>query len=165
VDFDGIFERVYPQLFRYLHRLTGSEDVAEDVAQESFVRLLSRSMPEEDAKRWLFRVATNLVRDNARATRTRQRLTAEVPGISRMGPLPDEEVERNEAILAVRAALAILTERDRTMLLMREEGFRYEEIAAVIGVSATSVGTLLVRATKRFMAVYRGEETIDAPHG
>jgi DNA-directed RNA polymerase specialized sigma24 family protein len=51
------------------------------------------------------------------------------------------------------------------MLLMREGGFRYEEIAEVAGVATTSVGTLLARATKRFMAVYQGEETIDAPHG
>jgi RNA polymerase sigma-70 factor, ECF subfamily len=164
VDFDGIFERVYPQLFRFIHRLTGDVDAAEDVAQESFVRLLSRPMPEEDAKRWLFRVATNLVRDRVRATNTRQRLTTKVPGISSMGPPQDERVEREETIVAVRSALDSLTERDRKLLLMREEGFRYEEIAESVGVSATSVGTLLARATKRFIAVYRGEETVDA-HG
>jgi RNA polymerase sigma-70 factor, ECF subfamily len=165
VDFEATFQRVYPQLFRYLHRLTGSEDLAEDVAQESFVRLLSRPMPEEDARRWLFRVATNLVRDAGRAARTRERLAPGVPGISSVGPLPDEELERAETIRTVRAALDALSERDRTMLLMREEGFRYEEIAEVAGVATTSVGTLLARATKRFMAVYQGEETIDAPHG
>jgi RNA polymerase sigma-70 factor, ECF subfamily len=164
VEFDGIFERVYPQLFRFVHRLTGDVDAAEDVAQESFVRLLSRPMPEEDAKRWLFRVATNLVRDGVRAANTRQRLTARVPGVSSLGPPQDERVERDERIAAVRSALDALSERDKRLLLMREEGFRYDEIAEAIGVAPTSVGTLLARATKRFTAVYRGEETVDA-HG
>jgi DNA-directed RNA polymerase specialized sigma24 family protein len=40
VDFDSVFEELYPSLFRYLHRLTGDGDVAEDIAQEAFVRLL-----------------------------------------------------------------------------------------------------------------------------
>lgn len=164
MDFDGIFDRVYPQLFRFVHRLTGDVDAAEDVAQESFVRLLSRPMPEEDAKRWLFRVATNLVRDGVRSTNTRQRLTAKVPGVSSLGPPQDERVERAERIAAVRSALDSLSERDRRLLLMREEGFRYDEIAEAVGVAPASVGTLLARATKRFTAVYRGEETADA-HG
>lgn len=70
---------------------------------------------------------------------------------------PDEATERSLRIAAVRAALAQIGPRDREILLMREEGFRYAEIAEVVGVAPGSVGTLLARALRRFAAAY-GEE-------
>ncbi|MBA2571771.1 MAG: sigma-70 family RNA polymerase sigma factor [Gemmatimonadetes bacterium] len=161
MNFDAVFDRVYPQLFRYLHRLTGSPDAAADVAQESFVRLLSRPMPEDEARRWLFTVAINLVRDGARTARTRERLLSAEPVGARAWAQPDELVERAERIDSVRAALEQIPERDRMILLMREEGFRYEEIARAVGVAPGSVGTLLARATRRFVQVYSGEKTGD----
>ena len=51
-----------------------------------------------------------------------------------------------------------LSERDRQILLMREEGFRYEEIAKSIDVAPGSVGTLIARALKRFASAYRTGE-------
>ncbi|HLL82211.1 MAG TPA: sigma factor, partial [Longimicrobium sp.] len=65
-DYDALFRRVYPSLFRYLHRLTGDTDAADDMAQEAFVRLLGRKLPEDEARLWLFTVATNLFRDRTR---------------------------------------------------------------------------------------------------
>jgi RNA polymerase sigma-70 factor (ECF subfamily) len=50
-----------------------------------------------------------------------------------------------------------LPERDRQLLLMREEGFKYEEIAQVVGVAPASVGTLIARALKRFVEAYNQE--------
>jgi RNA polymerase sigma factor (sigma-70 family) len=61
-------------------------------------------------------------------------------------------------VTAVRAALQQLSERDRQLLMMREEGFRYQEIAEAVGVSPTSVGTLIARAVKRFAEVYSPPE-------
>jgi RNA polymerase sigma-70 factor, ECF subfamily len=156
VDFDAMYRRLHPSIFRYLERLTGDVDVAEDVAQEAFVRLLSRPDLEEDAARlWLFTVATNLVRDRGRATTRRARLLTATPVEISRPSLPDEDLERKERIEKVRAALDVISDRDRQMLLMREEGFRYEEIADAVGVAPGSVGTLMARALKRFVAVYR----------
>ena len=63
---------------------------------------------------------------------------------------PDLSLERQETRERVRSALDTLAERDREMLLMRYSGFSYREIADVIGLAATSIGTLLSRAEKRF---------------
>lgn len=153
-DYDALFREVYPDLYRYVHRLTGDTDAAEDIAQESFVRLLGREMPEREARLWLFTVATNLFRDRTRTSRRRERLLTATPWKPAALPRPDEELERDQKVSGVRDALEKLPERDRQMLLMREEGFKYEEIARVAAVAPGSVGTLLARATRRFLAVY-----------
>lgn len=163
MDFEAQFEKLYPSLFRYLHRLTGDADTAEDIAQEAFVRLLKQPLPENEIRPWLFTVAMNLVRDHARKTERRSRLLMAAPALVTPMALPDEGVERAQRVERVRSVLDKLPERDRQLLLMREEGFKYEEIAAVVGVAPASVGTLIARALKRFSDAYQGREARDAP--
>lgn len=163
MDFDALFHRLYPSLFRYLHRLTGEADAAEDIAQEAFVRLLTQNLPEGEARPWLFAVATNLVRDRARKHERRQRLLQAEPVLPTAPARPDEAVERSEDIARVRDALARIAPRDRQLLLMREEGFTYEEMARAIGVAPSSVGTLIARALKRFAGAYAQEAGHDTP--
>lgn len=154
MDFEATFERHHPPLFRYLHRLTGDADVAADIAQESFVRLLEHRVPEDGVRSWLFTVATNLVRDGARTRARRRQLLDRTPEWERP-PRPDEEMDRAGRIRSVRRALNELSSRDREMLLLREEGFRYAEIATLVGVAPGSVGKLLARALERFDSAYR----------
>jgi RNA polymerase sigma-70 factor (ECF subfamily) len=163
VDYEVLFARLYPSLQRYLLRLTGDADVADDLAQEAFVRLLRQPIREDEVRPWLFTVAMNLVRDRARKTERRHRLLSTGPELVTRAPLPDEDAERGERVLRVRGVLDQLPERDRQLLLMREEGFRYEEIATVVGVAPASVGTLIARALRRFAALYASTEVIDEP--
>lgn len=158
MDHERLFRLGYPPLFRYLHRLTGDADVADDVAQEAFVRLTHQEMAEHDVRPWLFTVATNLVRDRARKAQRHHRLEPQVPRPQPV-PLPDAVTEQNETVAAVRRVLDLLPERDRTMLLMREEGFQYDEIARSVGVAPTSVGTLLARAGRRFAEAFQAAPT------
>lgn len=153
LNYDRLFERHYGALFRYLHRLTGDADAAEDAVQEAFVRLTEHALPEDEVRPWLFTVGINLVRDSARKADRHRRLQSHVP-VAR-GPLPpDASAARAERIAMVRRVLGELSERDRRMLLMREEGFRYSEIAQAVEVAPTSVGTLLARAARRFADTY-----------
>jgi RNA polymerase sigma factor (sigma-70 family) len=163
VDFEAVFDGVYPALFRYCHRLLGDADAADDVAQEAFVRYLDREIAGDPrgTRVWLFKVATHLIRDRARATENRRRLLTQNPVLPSSGPLPDVETERQETIQAVREALHVLEPRDRQMLLMRQEGFSYRELADTVGVAHTSVGTLLARAQRRFVEEYQHTQIID----
>lgn len=165
MDYDALFKRLHPSLFRYLHRLTGDADVAEDVAQEAFVRLLRQRLSEAEVRPWLFTVAMNLVRDGARKTERRNRLLTTAPALVTAIRMPDENIEQAERVEAVRHVLNQMSERDRQLLLMREEGFRYDEIAAVVGVAPASVGTLIARALRRFVTLYGTREIIDDPRG
>jgi RNA polymerase sigma-70 factor, ECF subfamily len=63
----------------------------------------------------------------------------------------------------VRTVLERIPERDRQLLLMREEGFKYDEIARVIGVAPASVGTLIARALRKFVAEFDTRESTDDP--
>jgi RNA polymerase sigma-70 factor, ECF subfamily len=158
-DFNAAYERLQPSLWRYVHRLVGDGDVADDIVQESFVRLLGRADLQGDSIRlWVFTVATNLVRDRGRTTARRRRLLEATPVRPEPPPRASERVERADRIRAVRESLNELSERDRQLLLMREEGFSYQEIAAAVGVAPGSVGTLIARAIKRFTAVYEPME-------
>jgi RNA polymerase sigma factor (sigma-70 family) len=161
VEFDALYDEVFPALYRYCHRLTGDADVAEDVAQEAFVRMLERAVAGDlpALRVWLFKAATNAIRDRWRVSSNRERLLAIHPVTPSAAPDPERELERARKVAAVRGALDTLDARDRELLLMREEGFSYREIADAVGVSATSVGTLLVRAQKRFTDAWheRGE--------
>jgi len=176
VDFDRLFDDVYPGLVRYCHRMTADPDLAEDAAQEAFVRFLDRRPRGEAAglRAWLFKVATHLLRDRARVETNRARLREHHPaevgvggpggsggagGTGGSGEDALEALERRERIEAVRDVLASLEERDRTLLLLREEGFSYRELADSTGVQASSVGTLLARARRRFETELRERGT------
>lgn len=159
VDFNALFDSVYPALFRYCNRMLGDPDQAEDLAQEAFFRLLDRGAEGTDAglRSWLFRVATNLARDRSRTRETRRRILSGFPPPEPISG-PDTNLDREEEIQRVRQALEVLSDRDKEMLLLRQEGFTYKEIADLTGVSHRSVGTILARAFKRFAAELSNEE-------
>lgn len=149
-----LFEREYPTLVRFLYRQLGDQDQAEDLAQEAFVRLLGQR--PRNPRAWLFTVALNLARDamrgEARRTRQFQLLAGEQGG--EVTPSAEGSVVREEERNMVRQVLSALSERDRTLLLLWEEGVPYRQIAEVIGVAASSIGPLLVRAQRRFLKNY-----------
>ena len=160
MDFDATFEAHYAELVRYCHRLTGDGDQAEDMAQESFVRLFDHGVegPSAGVRAWLFKTATNLVRDRFRVDRNRARLLEENPMEGDGPDTPEHHLERREAQERARAALDALPSRDREILLMRYSGFSYKEIATAVDVATTSVGTLLARAERRFAEACAGGE-------
>lgn len=161
VDVQDAFRLHYPALYRFSLRFTGDSDAAEDLAQEAFVRLLDRDLPDGEIRPWLFVVAGNLARDRARKQKRRRRLLEEHPPSPNVPELPERAAERAERIEIVRGVLATLSDRDRTILLMREEGLRYSEIAEAIGVKQTSVGALIARALRRFSAAWAAQDGTD----
>lgn len=168
VDFDRLFNEVYPALHRYCQRLTGDADAGEDAAQEAFVRFVRHDIeaPPPAARVWLFRTATHLIRDRFRVRENRRRLLEANPVAPAAAPDPGREVERDETVATVRRVLDSIPARDRQLLLMREEGFSYKEMAGAVGVKPGSVGTLLARAQDRFTtALDRDDPEVPAEHG
>lgn len=160
--FHTLFEGQFPSLFRYLHRLTGDADLAEDLTQEVFVKLYQRGSMPDDSRGWMGAVANNLLRDTKRTGKRRLRLLASQAAELTLGspsPAPDEKLLADERRETVRGALEKLSERDRRMLLLSREGYSYREIAHAVEVSESSVGTLLIRATSAFLAAFTRMES------
>jgi RNA polymerase sigma-70 factor, ECF subfamily len=157
VDLTQLYREYYASLVRMVYRRTGDRDRAEDIAQETFSRAVTA--PPDNPRPWLFAVALNLIREDGRRFvrqgRRLQLLKAESPETA---PMPDSEFDRAERSAAVRAALDQLTERDREALLLKAEGFDYDEIAATLGLAKGAIGTTLARARRRLVEAYRAGE-------
>src|SRR5213595_2739658 len=123
-DVERLFRTYNAALVRYLTRRLGDRDWAEEVAQETFLRALKQETIVSE-RAWLFAVATNLVRDEARKQARRRHRLELLREQARAEDIVDPEpltIERAEEMAAARKALDALGERDRAALLMREEG-------------------------------------------
>ena len=154
--FRELFDRYYPVICRQLTCLLGSRAAAEDVAQETFIKLY-QSPPREPSNLggWLSRVAANLAYNHLRSEKSRRRreFGAGRPLAGREAG-PEEELLRGEEVTLTRQVLEFLPERDRACLLLKFSGMNYAEIARVAGIRENSVGTVLARARARFKREY-----------
>lgn len=166
-DWGDVYRTVFPDLVRFLHRKVWDVDQARDLAQEAFVRAL-RHEPRRP-RAWLFQVASNLARDEARTVVRRKRhlalLKGEADVAQELAPDPAETLEDQERAQRVRDALASLGEKDREALLLWEGGLSYPEIARQTGLAVGSVGTTLARARRRLAEAYRIQEQADVARG
>src|SRR3954469_2925985 len=120
-DIDRLFREYHQPLVRYLTRRLGDRDWAEEVAQETFVRAVRQETIVSE-RAWLFAVATNLVRDEARKDARRRRRLELLREQARVDEVVDPEplaIERAEEAALARKALDMLVDRDREALLMR----------------------------------------------
>jgi RNA polymerase sigma-70 factor (ECF subfamily) len=156
-SFTELFHAHHARLFRYLHRLSGERDLAADVAQEAFVRLYQRGELPDAPQAWLISVAMNLFR-NEKTTRSRRaRLLGPVRvelTLADPPPSPEQSAASRDSRAGVRAALDRLAERERALLLLQAEGYRYRDIALALELNEASVGVLLARARRAFREAY-----------
>ena len=143
-DAFGVFyDRTARSLWAYLLRVSSDRDSAEDLLQESYCRMLSANLPameEAECKSYLFRIATNLLRDRWRRGQVANRLTA-----------PTESYEENvESRTDLRRAFDQLKPRERQLLwLAYVEGYSHEDIGGITGLRVSSIRLLLFRARKK----------------
>ena len=140
-----LFERHHLALFRYVYRQTRRREIAEDVVQEVFLRVVRTLDTYHESGReiaWLFTITRRLLMDRTRALDrhpTEQLVEAE-PYVS----------GHQESTVAIAEALARVPEADREVFLLKEVGgLTYEEIAAVCEVSVDSVRSRIYRARMR----------------
>ena len=163
VDWTEVYRSTFPDLVRFLHRKVWDVERAQDLAQEAFVRAL-RHEPKQP-RAWLFQVASNLARDEARTAIRRKRhltlLKSETEDRQKSAPDPAKELLECERMAHVREALDSLSERDREVLLLWDAGQSYSEIARQAELAVGAVGTTLARARRRLADAFSQEEQID----
>jgi RNA polymerase sigma-70 factor (ECF subfamily) len=160
IDWNDLYRTTFPELVRFLHRKVWDEERARDLAQEAFVRALQHEPSKPRA--WLFQVAANLAKDEARTVIRRKKhlvllkTEAEVRESSLKGP--DSHLDEQERWAAVRETLEMLSEKDREALLLWDAGQSYTEIARQLDLAVGAVGTTLSRARRRLAEAYNERE-------
>jgi RNA polymerase sigma-70 factor (ECF subfamily) len=163
IDWNDLYRTTFPDLVRFLHRKVWDAERARDLAQEAFVRALQHEPKRPRA--WLFQVAANLARDEARMVLRRRKhlvlLKTEVAVREEADQDPVSELDEQERWASVREALDALSDRDREALLLWDAGQSYTEIANQLGLAVGAVGTTLARARKRLAQAYKEREEAD----
>ena len=135
--FGDLIARHKNGVVNYMTHMTRDRDVAEDLAQEAFLRLYQKSSYYKESGRlvpYLLRIATNLLRSQQRRSKRWRELVGLVDSNSRRSePTPQKEALSNEATEQVGIALSQLPPRYRAPLVLREiEGLSYREIATAL---------------------------------
>jgi RNA polymerase sigma-70 factor (ECF subfamily) len=159
--FRAFYDRTARALWGYLARVTGDAQLADDLLQEAYYRLLRARgtyQTESHRRNYLYRIATNLVRDGYRRSAHVQL----IPIDDGAGPAQDGDVAaRAERRTDLQRAMAHLKPRERQILwLAYAQGSSHREIADSIGVKAASVKLLLFRARHKLAALLRGAPAV-----
>lgn len=165
---DGLIERYHYRLFRYLHCLTGSRETAEDLFQETWIRVLERGRQYDGKSRfeaWLFAIARHLVIDLQRRRQPRSldvldgESDGQPPGIVQGQPSALEYVARRETSDRVGAAMGGLPASYREVLVLRfQEEMALEEIAEVVSAPLSTVKSRLYRGLEAMRQSLTGGE-------
>lgn len=161
--FRAFYDRTARPLWSYLSRMTGESQAADDLLQETYYRFLrARVGWENEAHRraYLFRIATNLVRDRHRRARFGVLVSLPDPErdlrVAAAGDLAESTLQRTD----LRRAMSRLRPRERALLwLAYAQGHAHTEIADVLGVKTASVKLLLFRARRKLAGLLRRAET------
>ncbi len=157
-----LFEAHSARIYNYVAKLIGDRDEAEDVLQEAFVRASAKlgRGTEERARRWLYRVATNLAIDRLRRRRFRMISMDSGPGEARLTDLVESRSAGPEAALEgaeMRESLAaavegLPTEQRQVIVLRHMSGLSFKEISKVTGWPLGTVLSRMHRALERLKA-------------
>ncbi len=158
--FEEFVHRYERLILNYLWRMTGEEQSARDLTQETFLRAwqhFSKITNYDNPRAWLLRVATNL------ALTLRTRRHAPVGGAILLddtnAPSASDPARRVVESEMVRLALQALSPRARALLVLRElYGQTIDDIAGILGMSRDAVKTALCRAREQFRMIYEREE-------
>jgi RNA polymerase sigma-70 factor (ECF subfamily) len=167
-DREAFIERLsqsYRQpLIAYFQRRVGARDEAEDLTQEVFLRLVRRRDVEsiDNPEAFVFRTAINLLRDRSRRVKTSVSHLNEL--VHRQSALEDISPERvldsRQSLTSVLRALDELDERTRDVFILhRLEGLKHAELAALYGVSVSSIEKYIMKALARVAMRAGGRES------
>ena len=157
LDFHTDILPMKDRLFRLALSITLDRTEAEDITQETLVRVWERrkEWPQiENIQAWCMTIARRLALDAVEKAKIHAESEAEVADYQRSAissPAPaDEALDRRQRVEAVRRLISQLPEVQRTIIELRDiEGLRYDEIAQLTGISETQVKVYLHRARKK----------------
>lgn len=162
---DQLLEEIYqmykPLIYNYLYRSTLNHHTAEELTQETFLkvfRFLHQFRKEASLKTWLFTIARNTYLDYLKKTK-QGTISLESKGIQLMDPY--DAIAAMDEKMVIRRILLKLSEKERTLIILRDQyAFTYREIAEIMGSTEGQVKVGLHRARKKFKTLYLEEKEV-----
>ncbi len=158
-SFRAFYEGTARPLWSYLSRVSGDPTLADDLVQESYYRLLRSALPEMSEahrKNYLFRIATNLLRDHWRRGKGGERVLRSEMGKRTEVAAGERTAEKIQLQSDLTRALQGLKPRERELLwLAYVEGSSHKEIAEMLGLKAESIRLTLFRARQKLADILR----------
>lgn len=152
MNFENIYSKYYRELFCYAYQLTECKFRSEDLVHEAFVRLFdvcNNGSQIQNSRAWLYKVLLNL---HKTTLTTEKRRNEKLQTLDKT-EVSDEDFHtqysNREKEYIVSKTLREMPERDKNILILYRRGLSYEEMAEVLEMNKTSVGTTLARAIER----------------
>ncbi|KKY01255.1 MULTISPECIES: RNA polymerase sigma factor SigX [Paraclostridium] len=157
MKFEEIFKSQYTYVVKYIMKIVKNQEIAESIAQDVFIQLYKTNWKEiENIKAWLIKTSIyssyNHIRSEKRHELRIEKASLNLETID-IQTLDDKYIKKEE-IEDVRSTMNELREQDKKLLILRYSGFKYKEIAEILGVEKSSIGTMLVRAQKKFKKIH-----------
>jgi RNA polymerase sigma-70 factor (ECF subfamily) len=151
--FEALYLRYSAEIFNYALKLLGNRDLAEDVLEETFIRLFQSNLSETGKlKNWLYRVATNLSYKSMRKRKYEIETSETTLEHLKRSP-PDDRIILN---IQVRGTLMKIPEKQRTVVVLKfYQGMKYREIADLLGCPLGTVKTRMHEGLKKLRSILR----------
>lgn len=155
----ALYDRYSPRVYAVVRRIAGDDDLAEDYAQEAWIRAI-RALPtfrgEARFSTWLHRIAVNSALQAVRKDKTRRKREAPLPDVIPVPPRVGDTLMARK----LEEALAALPEGMRKVLILHDvEGYTHEEVGAALGVTSGTSKSQLFKARAKMRKMLRGHET------
>lgn len=153
-DLDSMFLAQYPRIARVIASVIRDPACAEEIAVDVFLKW-SRNPAAQGAcaEGWLYRVAVRMAHNELRR-RTRRSRYESLFNFARCTETPEEILAIRQEQQQIDIVLSALDPRNATLLVLRSNGFTYDELASALELNSASVGTLLARAQQAFRKEY-----------
>lgn len=160
--FGQLYEQYLPKVFQYVSFRVGDRHTAEDLTSIVFEKALTKFHNYDSAKAafatWLFSIARNTVIDHYRASRKEQNwMPDSAANFPARDPSPEDEAVRAEEIRKLRSCLNLLGETEREIISLKfGSEMTNRQIAGILGVTESNVGTIIYRAVRKLRDGFTG---------
>jgi len=155
--FTETYNQYYPELIRYGQQLNIDKQDIEDLTHETFIKYhieICRNVTFDNPRAWLYKVLYNLVISKKNSKTLHESKINEMTNAEVIQDI-DEERAKKERKTIVFQTLHQLPDRERNLLLLYHNGLKYKEIAEILEINPSSVGTYLVRTINKLKTILK----------
>ena len=159
MNFQELYQSYYEQIYKFCYRFVSDPDLAGDITQDTFVKMLNRMRQRnpdiKNHKAWLYKVASNLCLNTIQTNNRRKEIMGDaVRDITNENTPESEFIAKEKAMLAKRA-LDQLAPEHQILLYMYQDGLSYKEMSEATGIPVNSIGKTLWRNIEKVSVTYK----------